>query len=238
MATITVTGTDSAQALDEVLRRLGPNALILSTRSHAGAVEITAAPAGGEAPRPFARLLVQQVAAGLPQRLPSRLVLWGPPGAGTSMLAARLAAHLVQQGGRSQLVAPRAERGQPPGRLEFWARLMGVPLDRPFGGLPAAPAPGVCQIIDLSDLKPAPDTLAQWGGVVWLVLPTGLHPALQDRLCQDLAGRASAIALTRADLCPPTPDDLSLPERHTLPLAVVAQGTGLLDAFNGTDLTC
>lgn len=50
MPVITVRATDSAAAMDEVIRRLGPDALILSTRSREGQVEIVAT--DEEAPAP------------------------------------------------------------------------------------------------------------------------------------------------------------------------------------------
>ena len=38
MTRLTIRGADTAQAMDEVLRVLGPDALILSTRQHRGVV--------------------------------------------------------------------------------------------------------------------------------------------------------------------------------------------------------
>ena len=71
MTRIVVRAADSALAMDEVLRRLGPNAYILSTSQHKGLVEIQAAselpsPAAAEPeePRPsvFADLLKMRLA--------------------------------------------------------------------------------------------------------------------------------------------------------------------------------
>ena len=42
MTTVTIRGADSQKAMDEVLRILGPDALILSTRHVAGMVEVQA----------------------------------------------------------------------------------------------------------------------------------------------------------------------------------------------------
>lgn len=51
MTAITVRATDSHKAMEELLRRLGPDALILSTRRAGGMVEVTAtAPDGGVMP--------------------------------------------------------------------------------------------------------------------------------------------------------------------------------------------
>lgn len=256
MTTLTIRAGDTASALDEVLRRLGPDALILSTRQESGGVEVTAAPAGAEAPgetvaTSFAGHFLHRLrgdappVAVLPPHLPRRLVLCGPPGAGVSMLAARLAAESLRlaEAPHPHLIAPRRDLLAAPGRLRGWVRLLGLVADEPFwppGAPPAelpAPHADQCQIVDLSGVGPlSPQDLAGLaalaGTALWLVLPSGLHPAFQDRICAPLAGLAQCIALTRTDLCPPTDDDLTLTARHGIPVALQAQGPGLLDALS------
>ena len=269
MTTLTIRAADSAEALDEVMRRLGPDALILSTRQNRGMVEIVAghaalrvtppaADAGQRiAPPPAANrperfqtelnLALTRAHDGaevLPPHLSGRVILVGPPGAGRSMLAARLAAAALRapDSPRPVLVAPRPDLLTGPGPLAGWARLLGLSLHRPIwsDGLPArlAPAdPGGLEILDLSDMPAAaPDLLGPLATLsdsqVWLVLPTGLHPALLARLGPPWAGIARLIVLTRADLCPPTPEDLGLAQSTGIAPALLADGAGLLDVLH------
>nr|WP_162623745.1 hypothetical protein [Paracoccus saliphilus] len=265
MTRMTIRAADSAQAMEELMRCLGPEALILSTRQHRGQVEIEAmsgdTPLDVIAPRApdkappdpsprFAAELLRELTRRhrpdtvLPPHLPGRVVLVGPPGAGRSMLAARLAAEAlrVPDARRPTLIAPRPDLLCPPGALAGWARILGLVPHRPvwprgsIGALPA-PAPDQTQILDLSDLPPQDAGMlaplaAHPDAAIWLVLPTGLHRDYQDRLCRDWADGATLIALTRADLCPPTADDLNLDARFGLPVALIAQGRGLLDALS------
>jgi hypothetical protein len=302
MTTLTIRAADSATALDEVQRRLGPDALILSTRQSRGMVEVVAGiaeirptrpatlpqarpypgpapaelpanpvrpgfstqrhrpdfPAHGpqpdspaDQPRPnFSAQLVQAMAPAdtampcLPPNLSGRVVLVGPPGSGRSLLAARLAAAALRDGAglRPVLIAPRPDLLTGAGPLAGWARLMGLDLHRPIWpqGLPRhlpPPDPDRLEIIDLSDMPlTSADPLAAWRDLhqtqIWLVLPTGLHPDCHARFCPALHGIVRLIVLTRADLCPPTADDLALGATHGIAPALIAEGTGLMDALS------
>ena len=287
MTTLTIRAADSAEALEEVMRRLGPDALILSTRQNRGMVEVVASMADtrptAAAPTPAAPALSPRVVplpaapgansfqarlaqaqplgvekapvsaptsgptSGLPHILPpylsGRVILVGPPGSGRSLLAARLAAAALRTPGspRPVLVAPRCDLLTGPGRLAGWARLMGLTLHRPVWteGLPtrlALPDPTTIEIMDLSDMPaPAPEALAPLAKLsdshIWLVLPTGLHPHLHSRICPPWAGIARLIALTRADLCPPTAEDHALHSSTGITPALLAEGPGLLDVL-------
>jgi hypothetical protein len=240
MSVIRIRAADAASALNEVARRFGPDALILSTTQQAGFVEITLAQAD-EMP------VTAPQAAGLakPQRLPDlppRLVLFGPPGAGVTLLAARLAALHRRRAPQApcQLLAPRADMLAPPSALVAHARLLGLEVDVPLW--PDLRAPRIVperagpQIIDLSGLgslgRDCAGPLAQQAGAeCWLVLPTGLHLQAQDRIVPHYQPNAQALVLTRADICPLTLEDRALPQRFGLPIALISQGGGLLDTL-------
>jgi hypothetical protein len=261
MTTIIIRAADTAQAFDEVRRRLGPDALILSTRQNRGLVEVEATTALAMAEKPaapapigvFQHLLDQATgadgaasgAAVLPPDLTGRVVLFGLPGAGCSLLAARLAACALRTKGGAvpRLVAPRPDILTATGALAQWARLLGLTPHRPIwpDGLPAQMPPltdpDILELVDLSDLPmPDPAQLRRLASLpdtqVWLVLPTGLHPRFHEQICPQWQGIARLIVLTRADVCAPTPDDLTLSGRFGLPVGLWAGGTGLLDALH------
>lgn len=347
MTAITVRATDSQKAMEELLRRLGPDALILSTTRVGGMVEVTAiapdaeigtappapqpaapaawapasapdatpamppvmpvAPATGTAPamapseaatppatpaprmdavfrpvlhrsiaadavpRPqptppdpppydFAQALRAEAARavptdpftrltrsllppeGLAEEIPSRLLIVGPPGAGKSMLAARLAAHwmLALPDLRPQLIAPVPGNLLVEDRLRGWARLMGLTLDRPtIAGAMALPdpQPHAPQIIDLSDTPAeAPALVARLieidGAELVLCLPAGLHPARISRLCYDWQAFAPTVTLTGLDQWWPEQGELAAIADVGLRLTRTAAGTGLVNALS------
>lgn len=290
MSTIVVRAPDSAQAMEEVLRRLGADAFILSTTQVNGQVEIRAtseaAPrrpvvtafadalrAKVEAPGPAARLHLHLPSEGgmdlgaLEERLreeflpdPSvtdavsnpapRLILVGPAGAGKSMLAARLAAAIMRlgRGRRPRLIQPLQGAHLTEDRLRGWARLMGLQVERPqLDDLIRSPDwlpddEEFPQIVDLSDLPAiTPDQVAELaapqGSQVMLVLPVGLNARRIAALVRPWAWLGPQLCLTRLDEADPTPEELAALVDLGLPLALMAGGTGLLDALHRPTIT-
>ncbi|MEZ5753725.1 MAG: hypothetical protein R3D90_02785 [Paracoccaceae bacterium] len=303
MTAITVRAPDSHKAMEELRRRLGPDALILSTRHSGGMVEVTALPpdadpraaaAPAAAPQdPFddgidaepdpepedphasmasfaealraeaARAAARRAAAsarpprmldpvedlsrrlflpeGLAEEWPTRILIAGPPGAGKSMLAARLAARLMlaESGIRPQIIAPVPASLLVEDRLRGWCRLMGLMPDRPT--LAAAmhlpePRPDAPQIVDLSDIPDAaPDLAARLietdGAELILCLPAGLHPARIARLCHDWQAFSPTVTLTGLDQWWPEQAELTAIAQAGLRLTRIAVGTGLINSL-------
>lgn len=97
MPVVTVRAEDSATAMDEVIRRLGPDALILSTRAREGQVEIVAT---DETPAPAPRARPAPVSVvPTPDPKPQAAPGW----------AEGFAAHLSRAIGDAQAAAPRKE---------------------------------------------------------------------------------------------------------------------------------
>ncbi len=300
MTTITVRAKTSQKAMAEILRRLGPDALILSTRKVDGEYELCASADAADAdadtahddsedsaqatipasagaarrtdsparpvlrasrdPSPFERSfraattrpapkppvndpladLARRLcfAPGLEEPIPPRTVILGPPGSGKSLLAARIAARILQADRRLQprLIAPAPGLHLTEGALRGWARLMGLRLDRPT--IQAAlestdPDPAFPEIFDLSDAGDhVPDLAARLidsdDAELILTIPAGTHPALTARLCRDWAAWQPTVCLTRLDLWEPEIPELQAIADAGLKLGHVAQGTGIV----------
>lgn len=305
MKVITARGSDSAEAMDEVIRLLGVNALILSTRVRDGMVEIEAADDMPERPSlrsvperqepapqgqsfadllearsdwapmpklrpavpprrtPWAQVTPTRLQAALldrleadllppepltPGRLAPRTLILGPPGAGKSLLAVRLAAEamLADRACQPQVIAPRMVNPLSDDRLRGWLRLLGLTADRPLiGDLMAedetlTPVENRPQIIDLSDIPQATPELATalarlMPTEVILALPAGLSARQAARLARHWAPAGPGICLTFTDLGAPEQALLLALAEAGLRLTRAARGTGIIETLSLPD---
>ncbi len=208
------------EAMAQIRAELGPEALILGTRRVAGGVEVTAAletsepePAADPGARIAAALSYHAVPSGLRQRLSGGalaatlaaafafaplglgtgappLLLAGPPGAGKTLTAARLATRLVMRGIAPLVISADGQRAGGAEQLAAFTRLLGldlvtachpVPLGRALDGRRA----DTPVLIDLPGSNPfnaaERDDIAAFaaavGGSVAVVLAAGTDPA-------------------------------------------------------------
>lgn len=232
MTTITIRASDAVTALEMVQRRLGEDALILSTRSFDGLVEVEAtddpAPPRPVAPQDHRQAPAQGATQGPTQAKPDlpsfltgaapvmaatqakpdapnfsavmhrrqvlqagRIVLYGPAGAGKSIVAIQLALQIV---GENSAIRPRfffcGSGSRSDGALLAQkSRLLG--MDFAFSAADHLPAPqaGTVQIVVVSarhDLAALCARTALDGnkGVGVLVLPAGLRADILQSLAR------------------------------------------------------
>ena len=244
MTPLTIRAENTHKAMEELLRRLGPDALILSTRPVDGGVEIVALPPDADPvttqPADLARRLLRS--ENLAEDPVTRLLIAGPPGSGKSLLAARLCAQVMLADGaaRPQIVAPVSGIPLSEDRLRGWARLMGLSVRRPLIAEAMAltdPSPQGPQIIDLSDVAEDAASLTARlietpGAELVLCLPAGLHPARIARICHDWQAFAPTVTLTGLDLWWPERAELQAIADAGLRLTRIASGTGLVRSLS------
>jgi flagellar biosynthesis protein FlhF len=126
--TRTLRGTDLPALLGSVRHSLGEDAVILQTRSPAETdgthYEVTVAPAGWSAATHQQGATAARIAG------PWRVALVGPPGAGKTTMAARLALHPAAYGGRAVgLLTLDTYRAGAVEQLFVYAEIAGLPLE-------------------------------------------------------------------------------------------------------------
>ncbi len=308
MTVITARGNDSSEAMEEVIRRLGANAYILSTTIRNGMVEIRAAteldgaspapeapvtiePRSGESmaerakrfsdllearsdwaepvvlrpvvpPRrtpwsqvsPAARhaAFVDRLEAELlaPDPLPigqllPRTIVVGPPGAGKSLLAVRMAAAaiLADRLVQPRVIAPRMANLLSDDRLRGWSRLLGITPERPLVGdllqadQGSAPDLARPQIFDLSDVPRAAHDLVSalirpMQSEVVLALPVGLSPRRTLREVASWAALSPRVCLTFCDTAGPDRAQMNALIEAGVRLSRVAAGIGVIETLS------
>jgi flagellar biosynthesis protein FlhF len=224
-----------AEAIASIRAELGADALILSTRRGAGFVEITAAldqqdpPPPPSPPPPDPWLwhgAPPALLAGLREGTPlerllrfaaldfaAPLLLAGPPGAGKTLTAVRLATRLVLAGHTPMLISADGERAGAVEQLLAFTRLLGL-------GVVAAAHPAALQRA-LARRAPAAPTLIDTAGIdpfdpaqrdhiaglarvaeakIALVLPAGLHPEEAGEIAAAFAAAGTDLLIvTRMD---------------------------------------
>lgn len=228
----------TAAAMALVRAELGPDALILSSRRCTGGVELTAAlEPVEEMPPPPDRLAWHGVPPVLAAALPASrlaealaatlrfaplpldgddppLLLVGPPGAGKTLTAARLATRLVLAGVPPLVVTADAQRAGAAEQLAAYTRLLGLSLTvaadpemlqralarRQAGAPVLIDAPGTDPF--RAEQRAAIAALAEAvGATMALVLPAGLDPSeAADLACAYAEAGATLLVATRLDL--------------------------------------
>jgi flagellar biosynthesis protein FlhF len=261
-----------AEAMAAIRAELGAEALILSTRRCAGGVEVTAALEPPEPPAPLRPEPCRLAWHGVPDRLAGRLrgpclsdaladtlrfapldlageappkLLVGPPGAGKTLTAARLATRLVLAGQAPLVVTTDGRRAGGAEELAAYTRLLS--LDLLVADEPATLAlalerrePGSAALIDTAGINPfdARELAAlsafgrAAGAELALVLPAGLDPAEAADIARAFAaiGTTHLIA-TRLDLARRAGSILAAADAAGLILAEAGIGTEAPDGL-------
>lgn len=185
MSVITVRAADSATAMDDVARRLGPDALILSTRSWNGQIEIVASDGRD---------------VGAPVAAPVRAMSAAPQPADQPDDTADNAGDAAPQGVAHGFAAYLARAVRPAGRAGAAPETLAEPAPKPA----PAPAPAPAPVAEAP--APAPRPAAP----VHVIRPRGPGIGLADLLCAPRvvlvgplgagkSGLAIQIARARAD---------------------------------------
>lgn len=262
-----------AEAMAKVRAELGPDALILNTRNVPGGIEISAAlepeaepirtdPGRIAAltwhgvPRDLQPALahgdLEAVIAGAMQfaelllaaHAPP-LMLTGPPGAGKTLTAVRLATRLVMRGTAPLVITTDGKRAGATEQLAAFTRLLGVPLLVASHPVSLARAllqrtDGAPVLIDTAGADPRDAAEAEElrglaatsGADIALVLPSGLDPAeAADLAVAHAECGATSLIVTRLDLAHRLGSVIAAAVASRLPLVEAGIGAGAADGL-------
>jgi flagellar biosynthesis protein FlhF len=264
-----------AEAMAQVRADLGPDALILNTRNVPGGIEITAALEPETQPEPLRSDPARIAALtwhGVPRELHPALahgdleaaiaaalnfgelqlaaqapplMLTGPPGAGKTLTAVRLATRLVMRGTAPLIITTDGKRAGATEQLAAFTRLLGVPLL--VASHPVSLARALLQrtdaapvLIDTAGADPRDPVQAEElrglaataGAEVALVLPSGLDPAEAAELAVAYAEcGATSLIVTRMDLAHHFGGVIAAAAGSRLPLVEAGVGAGAADGL-------
>jgi flagellar biosynthesis protein FlhF len=173
------------------------------------------------------------------------LLLAGPPGAGKTLSAARLAARLVMAGESPMVITADGRRAGATEQLAAFTRLLGLNLvaaSHPvmLGRALARRPPGVPVLIDAPGTDPFDPTqreeiaalAATVNAVVAVVVPAGMDPAeAADIACVFAEAGASMLIVTRLDITRRLGGVLAAGSQSGLSLAEAGIGPGAADGM-------
>lgn len=198
---------DVARALDQIRARLGEEALVLSTVSRAGGVEVSATTEDDV--RRFERT-IRRTAITRPQMRRSRVIaLIGPTGSGKSTTAAKLALSDVAFGGsRVGLITLDSYKIGAYDQIQTYADLANLPLElvtdpREVHG--ALARLGDCDVVIIDTPGRAPDaasTERAWRDAVTAADPDEVHlvvsACVRPEIAESVLGHFADLAPTHA----------------------------------------
>jgi hypothetical protein len=170
-----------------------------------------------------------------------RVIIVGAPGSGKSLVAAKMAAHMMTNDAacRPELVLANA-RGRSAGALlTEKAQLMNIrmrqcALSEIDGATPDLNTPEIIEVNGATSdaLGQVQKLAAQKGTQVVVVLPAGLHPRAASRICSVWRDLSPVVVMTRLDDWLPTAEDIAVLLANGMRLAWTTQGESVLDAFD------
>lgn len=263
-----------AQAMASIRADLGADALILGSRRVGGGIEVSAAlePALEEAsecafkreaalawhhvPPPLDRLFAEGPLEAALQRslqfaeMPlapgnAPLLFAGPPGAGKTLVVARLATRLVMSGTMPLVVTTDTRRAGAAEQLAAYTRLLGLKLavaghPLTLGRALAGRSQGACVLIDSPGMNPFDPVqqeelaglAATAGASIVLVLPAGLDPDEAAELAEAFARIGATFLLpTRLDIAGRLGGVLAAAQAGPLGLTEAGIGPGAADGL-------